>query len=265
MRLFVLLLLNISCLLPPCYALQLEPIIPSLGRHLVEQKYVPPQGELRPSKNALLQVPLVKHNEDEWIPDRSRRHVFKSSRIAAVSLLLPLPTLALPTPILSDTTLSTADTTMIDCLSDLPKLDTKKFVRLFLCRHGETENNRLQIVQGARIDAPINENGQRQAMLLGLALLQAPEPPEVFFHSPMIRAQQTAEIAARQYRTVSSSRLPPLIALSSLKELDFGATIEQTRVDEMRAQRVAIYTAWAMGRLDARMSEDGESANDVSV
>lgn len=34
---------------------------------------------------------------------------------------------------------------------------------IFILRHGETENNRLAIVQGSGIDGTLNETGQQQA------------------------------------------------------------------------------------------------------
>jgi len=36
-------------------------------------------------------------------------------------------------------------------------------MKLFLLRHGETEFNKLRIVQGSGVDAPLNETGQYQA------------------------------------------------------------------------------------------------------
>eukprot|EP00956_Cyclotella_meneghiniana_P001722 scaffold1876_cov58-Cyclotella_meneghiniana.AAC.1 len=55
------------------------------------------------------------------------------------------------------------------CLLDLPPL-TPDCARIYLCRHGQTENNRLHLVQGARVDPPINENGREQAKRLGTAI-----------------------------------------------------------------------------------------------
>ncbi|KAJ2554979.1 hypothetical protein EV175_002407 [Coemansia sp. RSA 1933] len=40
-------------------------------------------------------------------------------------------------------------------------------VTLYLIRHGETEVNRLNCVQGKRIDPPLNERGRRQAECVG--------------------------------------------------------------------------------------------------
>ena len=50
----------------------------------------------------------------------------------------------------------------LDCLADLPPIPTN-CVRLYLCRHGQTEYNRLKKIQGSRIDAPLNDTGRKQA------------------------------------------------------------------------------------------------------
>ena len=50
----------------------------------------------------------------------------------------------------------------LDCLADLPPILTN-CVRLYLCRHGQTEYNRLKKVQGSRIDALLNDTGRKQA------------------------------------------------------------------------------------------------------
>lgn len=55
-----------------------------------------------------------------------------------------------------------------DCLLDLPPI-TPGCVRLYLCRHGQTENNRLRKMQGARVDPEINKNGYEQAERLGIS------------------------------------------------------------------------------------------------
>jgi Histidine phosphatase superfamily (branch 1) len=58
------------------------------------------------------------------------------------------------------------------CLADLPTIPSDS-IRIYLCRHGQTENNRLRKVQGARVDPPINDNGRIQATNLGRALALA--------------------------------------------------------------------------------------------
>lgn len=140
-------------------------------------------------------------------------------------------------------------------LSDLPPIPAD-CVRLLLCRHGQTENNRLRLIQGARIDPPLNEVGQQQAMALGKALKAA--QPSLVLHSPLQRAQETATLASEQF-----DRPPPLELLKELKEVDFGEILEGAPVEENRARMIATYAQWAGGNLDARMDPTGESGGEV--
>jgi phosphohistidine phosphatase SixA len=118
------------------------------------------------------------------------------------------------------TTTTTTDPTNWNCCwfdDDLPPLDTANKVRVLVCRHGETENNRLQLIKGARVDAPINERGQAQAVRLGQALsallmlttMADDNEPLLILHSPMIRARQTAQLAANAFAT---SKITPTAA-----------------------------------------------------
>jgi hypothetical protein len=149
------------------------------------------------------------------------------------------------------------ETYNIGCLSDLPPLAADS-VRLYLCRHGETENNRLGLVQGARIDPPINTRGQAQAQRLGEALSRAVIKPSIFLHSPLLRATQTTELAAAAF-----SRAPKVKAESSLAEVDFGQVAEGRPVAEVRGGMVQTYTSWAAGDIDQRMAGGGENGREV--
>jgi Histidine phosphatase superfamily (branch 1) len=159
----------------------------------------------------------------------------------------------------------TTTVSALDCLRDLPPFDPATTVRLYLCRHGETENNRLNLVQGARVDAAINETGQQQSVLLGQALARAAVPPTLIFYSPLQRTQQTALLAARQLSAVRKTSKTRTLQLDTLAEVDFGEAAEGAPVIEKRAELVALYTAWALGNLDARMDGGGESGRQVSV
>lgn len=143
-----------------------------------------------------------------------------------------------------------------DALADLPMINPTTTKRVFMCRHGETEYNRLKKVQGARVDAPLNQTGQRQATSLGLALSRV--RVENLYHSNLLRAKQTALIAASQMLPS-----PDLVCLPSLKEIDFGAAAEGASVSAYRGLISATYAAWALGQPDARMTQDGESLTQV--
>jgi hypothetical protein len=146
---------------------------------------------------------------------------------------------------------------IVDCLSDLPPLAADS-VRIYLCRHGETENNRLGLVQGARIDPPINTRGRAQAQRMGKALSRAVTKPSIFLHSPLLRATQTTELAAAAF-----SRAPKVTAESSLAEVDFGQVAEGRPVAEVRGGMVQTYASWAAGDIDQRMAGGGENGREV--
>jgi hypothetical protein len=148
----------------------------------------------------------------------------------------------------------------IDCLLDLPPIP-EGCVRIFLCRHGQTENNRLRKVQGARVDPPINDNGILQATNMGKALSCTNPRPRSFFSSNLQRAKMTAEIAANQ---VDSTMAAPR-QLSSLAEVDFGPAAEGQSIALAKVGMEATAAAWAAGKIDYRPSEGGDSGRDVSV
>lgn len=68
---------------------------------------------------------------------------------------------------------------------------------LALVRHGETDQNKLGIVQG-RIDNPLNELGEDQAKKLGEKLNKEHIKFDQIISSPLIRAKQTAEIIKKE-------------------------------------------------------------------
>lgn len=86
--------------------------------------------------------------------------------------------------------------------------------RWHLLRHGKTEANSLDIIQG-RINFPLNEEGEKQADLTAKALANVH-----FSHiymSPAIRARQTAQRVFEQHDTVVLTEVTP-----DLSEINFG-------------------------------------------
>jgi broad specificity phosphatase PhoE len=151
-----------------------------------------------------------------------------------------------------------------NALLDLPPV-TEGCVRLYLCRHGQTENNRLRKVQGARIDLPINENGIEQARNVGQALQRLHPPPRTFFSSNLQRAKQTAEIASAEVVEANGRGTIRVIQqLDSLGEVDFGPVAEGRPVALAKAGMQATYAVWATGNIDFRPEGgQGESGREV--
>lgn len=86
-------------------------------------------------------------------------------------------------------------------------------MKLFIFRHGQTDGNVQNIVQGAGVDCPLNDTGRQQAAELKekLAVYNIP----VFYCSKLSRAKETAEIAA-------SSNGAEIIPIDGLEEVHLG-------------------------------------------
>lgn len=179
----------------------------------------------------------------------------------------------------------------LESLSDLPPLEgpwdastvpwspsgATSTVRIYLCRHGQTEYNRLGLAQGARVDAPINGRGRREADLLGEALMRASPPPSgPVLHSPLQRARETAArvVAAAAACPVGGSSSccggsnrgfsAVLKELASLSPIDYGNLAKRLPSRLVRARMESTYAAWSAGDLDRRIVfGDGENANEV--
>jgi hypothetical protein len=153
----------------------------------------------------------------------------------------------------------------LDCLQTLPPVPDDS-VRIYLCRHGQTENNRLRKVQGARVDPPINDNGNIQATNLGLALARSDARPQLFFSSPLRRAIMTAEIAAESagagIASVASS-IANTRQLASLAEVDFGPFAEGKPILQVQEKMTQAYATWSIGNVDYRPQGGGNSGREV--
>ena len=220
----------------------------------------------------------------------SRRDVIKNT--VASTLFLPLISQALPVYANDEASTSyfTEEKPNLDCLLNLPPI-TPGCVRIYLCRHGQTENNRLRLVQGARVNPSINGTGRKQAIRLGEALsrlkqsrVENLEFPKLGLHSTLLRAQETAEAASlmigrgtydedanydyvRKY--FDTPTLPfmeverdtlKLMSEPSLAEIDFGS-IDGKDVKEAKSEMMRTFGKWAIGQIDASNGggEDGRS------
>jgi broad specificity phosphatase PhoE len=157
-----------------------------------------------------------------------------------------------------------------NCLLDLPKI-TPGCTRLYLCRHGQTENNRLRMMQGARVDPPINSNGYEQAERLGIAVARLRDvdninSPTIVAHSKLRRAKETASILT-SYAT-SSSKVNQQMklqvygdAIPSLGEVDFG-DLDGKDVNSAKSVMMSTFASWATGDIDKRAGGEGESGRE---
>ena len=141
-------------------------------------------------------------------------------------------------------------------LSALPPLrDTDQ--RLYLIRHGETDWNVQNRIQG-RTDNPLNANGKAQAEALGRYL--ASEPIDLITSSTLMRASQTCEAIAKRHET--ARRVAPS---SNFVEMCFG-DLEGRRIPEIDAEYKSQVAAWRAGENGrAWPGPGGESPNAVAA
>lgn len=123
--------------------------------------------------------------------------------------------------------------------------------RLFVIRHGQTEHNASQILQGPRIDTGLSELGRRQAEALGAAM--AKEPLTALYTSPLQRARETAMAVVRRHPGRLAQQVVP-----ELYEVDYGNFIGR-RVPDVRDGLEQVFDAWRMGFPDQAFP-GGESA-----
>eukprot|EP00970_Alexandrium_tamarense_P008802 scaffold1700_cov181-Alexandrium_tamarense.AAC.4 len=215
---------------------------------------------------APLQTPADDTFCDDSLPYSDRRLFLRKSAVSVTgSVLSSFPGYANADDVLPTTTISCGGN--FDGLLDLPRI-TPGCARLYLCRHGQTENNRLHLVQGARVDPSINNNGVEQATRLGMSISRLAEAnggdvgkdaiPTLVAHSRMRRARETAQ--ALTYAATSAS-LKVIGIETSLGEVDFGE-LEGTDAKKARMEMMSTFASWSIGDIDRRLS-GGESGREV--
>lgn len=125
---------------------------------------------------------------------------------------------------------------------------------LYFVRHGETEFNRRDVMQGKGVDSDLNPTGRAQARALAKRLEAI--SVDALYASTLRRAKQTADILARPHEPLSRTYL------RDLSEMDWGI-LEGEPPSEGREELLgAVKTAWQEGAYD-RAVEGGESIRDV--
>ncbi|KAL3796508.1 hypothetical protein ACHAW5_004410 [Stephanodiscus triporus] len=229
-----------------------------------------------PSSVASFLCPLLaryKQQLDNHNPRGERRSVLQTLLVAVLAPAAAPPANAIE---LGDS--ATVPTFAVDgnfdCLLDLPPI-TPGCVRLYLCRHGQTENNRLHLVQGSRVDPRINQFGYEQAQRLGMAVSRLTKYasrgafPHLAVHSKLCRARETAEVITATASSQSTTGSPTTETmfklygeLPSLQEVDFGS-LEGRDVNYFRMEMMKTFASWSMGNLDSRTGGEGESGREV--
>jgi broad specificity phosphatase PhoE len=105
---------------------------------------------------------------------------------------------------------------------------------IVVVRHGETEWNRVERFRG-RIDVPLNEKGQRQALAVARRLSHW--PIAAVYSSPLKRALQTAQPLAEVCQTTVS-------ALEGIVDVDYGVWAGLSP-EEAATRYPTMYRTWA--------------------
>lgn len=125
---------------------------------------------------------------------------------------------------------------------------------LYLIRHGQTASNAQAILQGPRMDPPLDAEGRRQVVQLAKDL-PCGQLDRVLV-SPLQRAQETAQ-------ALVASGAPDPDTWPALPEVDYGSFCG-VPLEECREDAQAIFHAWAQGDEGVAFPE-GESALDVKT
>lgn len=122
---------------------------------------------------------------------------------------------------------------------------------LYIFRHGETEFNKIKVVQGQSTDSDLNDRGREQAHKL--AEYYKNKKFDLFITSKLKRSKQTFDPLMSSFHSV------PLLQMKEVNEISWGISEgKPTGNKEMRLFKKVI-NSWKSGDLDARLP-GGESA-----
>ncbi len=123
---------------------------------------------------------------------------------------------------------------------------------LFLIRHGETDFNQNQKMQGRGIDASLNERGREQAASVTVALSYTPITRVIT--SSLKRSKETAEPLIKGESVVVES-------YSELDEMSFGS-LEGKLISEVKNDLMYLHESWSSGKLNVPVPK-GETPLEV--
>ena len=135
------------------------------------------------------------------------------------------------------------------------KMNKSQLLILDIVRHGQTQGNAKQIVEGI-IDTPLNEKGRQQAKYAGEWLKN--ETYDFVFTSDLERAKETASIIMKENLHINKND-KNFIELCSLRERNFGVH-EGTPFAEYKATAIKEGVDWL-----SFTPKDAETVNDVKI
>jgi probable phosphoglycerate mutase len=125
---------------------------------------------------------------------------------------------------------------------------------LYIVRHGQTEYNKLGIIQGRGVDTDLNDEGRKQAQQFYAAYKYVP------FDKAYISALKRTKQSIQPFLDGGL----PFERLSGLDELAWGIHEGQLPTPENKAAFLQIMRDWLDGNLDSKF-EGGESPNEVEI
>jgi broad specificity phosphatase PhoE len=131
---------------------------------------------------------------------------------------------------------------------------TSEKKKIYIIRHGETEFNKLGLVQGSGIDANLNETGFLQARLFHERHQQIKF--DKIYTSALRRTHQTVHFFLKQGIAWET--------LKGLNEISWGSKEGKTLTAADDSQHYAMLAGWRNGELHLK-SEGGESPIEVQL
>ncbi len=125
--------------------------------------------------------------------------------------------------------------------------------KLYFIRHGETEYNRLNIVQGRGVNSTLNETGHWQAEAFFHTYRHI--PVEAVIASSLLRTHQTVAPFTQQQL--------PLTILNDLDEMHWGSFEGKPASPELKEIYQKATQEWSLGNYDFSFG-DGESARQLA-
>ena len=123
---------------------------------------------------------------------------------------------------------------------------------IYLIRHGETDFNKLGIVQGCGVDTSLNANGVYQSQAFYRYYKSIPF--DAVIHSNLARSKETV-------RPFIQDGLKPF-EMPEIREISWGVYEGQPYTNEMRTAYKNMIESWDQDQLDARL-DGGESAAEL--
>lgn len=123
---------------------------------------------------------------------------------------------------------------------------------IYLVRHGETDYNKQQRIQGQGIDADLNALGEKQSEALALYFKEV--GLDHIFSSTLIRAKQTARI-------IADKKNMPVETFPDLVEMSYG-TMEGNMKKEVKGTIDKLHKNWNDGMVTLA-PDQGESPVEV--